>query len=65
MAADRLDLAPHEVLVFEDSKVGITAGNAAKMDTVAVLTKFNIEQLADYKLKSSIKTYERLLISMI
>jgi beta-phosphoglucomutase len=64
-AANQLGIEKHELLVFEDSKVGITAGLAAGMDTVALLTKFSEEQLADFDLKLCIKSYEGLQLSMI
>lgn len=57
MAADRLGVAPHKCLVFEDIIPGIMAGRSAGMKVCAVEDEYSIHQttekkeLADYYIK--------------
>jgi mannitol-1-/sugar-/sorbitol-6-phosphatase len=49
LAAERLGVQPADCLVIEDTPVGIAAGRAAGMRTIAVTTTFSAEQLGgDY-----------------
>ncbi|MGH8092127.1 MAG: HAD family hydrolase [Chthoniobacterales bacterium] len=45
-AAERLDMAPADCVVFEDAYVGIEAAHAARMKVIAVATTHSVEQLA-------------------
>ena len=44
-AAKRLKARPDECVVFEDAKVGVTAGKAAGMKVVAVMNTYQAEEL--------------------
>ena len=46
LAAERLGVQPADCLVIEDTPVGIAAGRAAGMRTIAITTTFAADQLA-------------------
>jgi beta-phosphoglucomutase-like phosphatase (HAD superfamily) len=46
-AARRLNARPDECVVFEDAKVGVTAGKAAGMKVVAVTNTYPLEDLKE------------------
>jgi sugar-phosphatase len=46
LAADGLGVRPADCLVIEDTPVGIAAGRAAGMPTIAITTTFGSDQLA-------------------
>ena len=46
LAADALGVRPADCLVIEDTPVGIAAGRAAGMPTIAITTTFGSDQLA-------------------
>ena len=46
LAAERLGVRPADCLVIEDTPVGVAAGQAAGMRTIAITTTFGSEQLA-------------------
>ena len=66
-AAKRLKARPDECVVFEDAKVGVTAGKAAGMKVVAVMNTYPAEELGSADLivdsleKISVKVLDNLL----
>ncbi len=57
LALERLGLAPHEALVFEDSATGIAAARAAGIEVVGLATTLAEAELLSLGARLAIRTY--------
>jgi HAD superfamily hydrolase (TIGR01509 family) len=58
IALEALRVAPHEVIVFEDSRSGIAAAKAAGCQVIGVTTGFPAETLLELGCQMAIDTFE-------